>query len=229
MKSVGQEAVRDLLLLSLTAGSADAAGFLGLDHVFTSNMTGNLVLMGIELGQGQLLPATRVLYVLAIFFSGACLGAWLGRKYLQPDWPTLAFRLIGMEKIVLLLFGIGWFCLMDRNNIWTSHLLLALLALAMGLQSAAMGRLSAPGVATTAVTGTVTALATGAMSLLFIPESQVEQKEASRSRVKFQLGVVLLYGGGAALSGWLIVHFPRLAGCLPMLAVAFVAPIRPKP
>jgi len=47
MKNFGREATRDLLALSVVAGSADAAGFMGVGLVFTSNMTGNLVLLGI--------------------------------------------------------------------------------------------------------------------------------------------------------------------------------------
>jgi uncharacterized membrane protein YoaK (UPF0700 family) len=229
MKSLEQETVRDLLLLSLTAGSADAIGYLGLGHVFTSNMTGNVVLLGISLGQGDFVVTFRILYVVVIFIAGACLGAWLGRNLPEKDWPSLGFRLIGMERIVLLIFAIAWFLLADRIDGISSHGLLALLAIAMGLQSAAMGRLSAPGVATTAVTGTLTALATGSMNLLFMSHLPNDERMAARERVRFQLGVVLLYCGGAAIAGFLIVHFPHFAGCFPALMTAFVATGKSKP
>lgn len=42
-----------LVLLSLAAGCVDAVSYLGLNHVFTANMTGNTVLLGIALGQAQ--------------------------------------------------------------------------------------------------------------------------------------------------------------------------------
>jgi len=229
MKSVGQDAARDLLLLSLTAGSADAIGFLGLDRVFTSNMTGNLVLLGIHLGQGNFAAAVHIIYVLAFFISGVCLGAWLGRDLPEKDWPGLGRHLIGMEKVVLLLFALGWFWVVGTTSHLGSHIVLVLLAVAMGLQSSAMGRLSAPGFATTAVTGTITALATGTMNLLFLSAAQAEKKADHRERVWFQLRVVLLYGGGAALGGWLILHLPQWAGFFPLLAAAFVALGRPKP
>lgn len=47
---------RDLLLLGLTwsAGFLDAISFLGLGNVFTANMTGNTILLGIALGRGDL-------------------------------------------------------------------------------------------------------------------------------------------------------------------------------
>ena len=41
-----------ILILAWAAGSLDAIGYLGLGHVFTANMTGNAVLLGLALGQG---------------------------------------------------------------------------------------------------------------------------------------------------------------------------------
>jgi hypothetical protein len=48
-------AARDGLVLVLagTAGCVDAISYLGLGHVFTANMTGNTVLLGVSLGQLQ--------------------------------------------------------------------------------------------------------------------------------------------------------------------------------
>ena len=46
---------RDALLLILTwaAGNVDAIGYLALGCVFTANMTGNTVLLGLHLAQEQ--------------------------------------------------------------------------------------------------------------------------------------------------------------------------------
>jgi uncharacterized membrane protein YoaK (UPF0700 family) len=228
MKSLGREAARDLLLLSLTAGSADAVGYLGLGQVFTSNMTGNMVLLGIDLGQDHLASAGRALYVLAIFMLGLCLGAWLGKNLPEKQWSALAFRLIGLEKIALLVFGIGWFFITSKSHGAPAYGFLTLLALAMGLQSAAMYRLSAPGVGTTAITGTLTAFATGLMNLLFMTKIEINQRESNLQRVRFQLVVIFLYACGAALGGFLIMHVPRMAGSLPLLAAFFVTFNPPK-
>ena len=222
MKSLGRDAAQDLLLLSLTAGSADAIGYLGLGKVFTSNMTGNIVLLGIDLGQGHFDSAGRVLYVLVIFMLGLCLGAWLGKDLPEKQWPALAFRLIGLEKIALLIFGIAWFFMANKEGGLFFYGFLALLALAMGLQSAAMYRLSAPGVATTAITGTIAAFALGITNLLFQKAMEASQREASLQRIRFQLAVIFLYTFGATLGGFLILHAPYLAGFLPAFACAFV-------
>jgi uncharacterized membrane protein YoaK (UPF0700 family) len=216
MKAVDPVAVRDVLLLSLAAGSADAAGFIGLGHVFTSNMTGNTVLLGIAIGQGHIAAAARSLYVIVVFMLGAALAARIGRDVADEDWPRIATRLIGLEKIVLLLFAIGWTFLPRGTEAWDDGLL-ALLALAMALQSVAWTRLRAPGVGTTAITSTITALAMGIASLA-LPGTG----EASSARVGFHAGVVALYCLGAATSGLLIAHLVCLAGWVPITAALFV-------
>lgn len=228
MKTAGSDEARDLLLLSLAAGSADAVGYLGLGQVFTSNMTGNVVLLGIALGQGHFASAERGLFVLAIFMSGLGLGAYLGRHLPGKQWPALAFRLIGLEKIILLLFAIGWIGFAGRDTFLATHGLLALLALAMGLQSAALFRLSTPGIGTTAITSTLAALTAGLVSLLFVIPSEDPQREVHRRRATFHLIVILLYGCGAVIAGLLILHHLQLAGCFPLLATLFVAGSAPK-
>jgi uncharacterized membrane protein YoaK (UPF0700 family) len=216
MKAIDPVATRDVLLLSLAAGSADAAGFIGLGRVFTSNMTGNIVLLGIALGQGHLADAVRSLFVLAIFMLGVALGERLGRGVDNADWPRIAARLIGLEKIALLLFAAGW-TLLPHSHGPASFALLATLAIAMGLQTAALSRLGAPGVATTAVTSTLTALV---MGLVRVAESAAG---SSLQRLVFQGGVLGLYCGGAAVSGVLILFQPVLAGWMPLAAALFVS------
>jgi uncharacterized membrane protein YoaK (UPF0700 family) len=42
-----------VLLLACVAGSVDAVSYMSLGHVFTANMTGNTVLLGLALGQAE--------------------------------------------------------------------------------------------------------------------------------------------------------------------------------
>lgn len=216
MKSVEPGAVRDVLLLSIVAGSADAVGFLSLGHVFISNMTGNLVLLGIALGQGHLDDSLRSIFVLTVFMLGLALGVWQSRAVSDGDWPRLAARLIGIEARLLMLFAAGWLVpLMHDSD--CSYGLLATLTFAMGLQSAALSRLGAPGVGTTAITGTITALVTGLVVRVADPA-----QGSSRQRLAFQATVLALYCSGAAICGLLLVFYPALAGFVPLSAALFV-------
>jgi uncharacterized membrane protein YoaK (UPF0700 family) len=225
MKTIEQGVVRDLLFLSFAAGSADAAGYMGLGRVFTSNMTGNVVLLGIDIGEGHLLSAGRTVLVLATFILGVTLGAVLGQKVKERDWGRLAARIIGLEKIVLVLFAIGW--LMRAGSIHSpiDSTVLFLLTLAMGLQASAMNRLSAPGASTTAITGTLTVLIAGLVQMM-VPASP--PTENSWERIKFQSAMILLYCCGAAACGYLILHVPVFGGCLPALAILLVWPKIPR-
>src|SRR6266851_9068882 len=64
-----------LLVLTWAAGSVDAISYLGLGHVFTAMMTGNTVLLGLAIGQGEILAVLRSVLALAGFVAGAGIGA----------------------------------------------------------------------------------------------------------------------------------------------------------
>ena len=212
--------MEDLLILSFVAGGADAAGYLSLGHVFTSNMTGNVVLLGIALGQEQWRQAVRSAFVLVVFVGATFGGAWLARRAEEKAWPELARRVMSWEAAVLGAFALAWTFLWPANGTVASHLLILLLTLAMGLQSAALNRFSAPGVTTTAVTGTLTSLGGGLVQSFLLPGPTAG---SGMSRVSFQLMVVLLYCGGAVLTGFLLRHAPHGAGWVPGVLVAVVA------
>jgi uncharacterized membrane protein YoaK (UPF0700 family) len=219
MKNLGHEATRDLLLLSIVAGSADAAGFMGLGHVFTSNMTGNLVLLGIACGQGQWYDAGKTFYVLAFFCIGAFLGSRLARYFPDSAWQKLMKRLLVVEMILVLAFATGWTFTSETGRPVQFYWLAPLLVLAMGLQSAAMNRLAIAGVMNTAMTGTLTSFAAGLGSLWC--QSSTAAFEMRR-RLSKQLMVILLYCGGAAAGGIIILHASWAAGLLPAFCLLLV-------
>jgi hypothetical protein len=68
-----------VLLLGGVAGYLDAVGYLTLG-IFTANMTGNTVLLGMAIGQGHSPAMARVLVALAAFLAGAGTGAPLLRE-----------------------------------------------------------------------------------------------------------------------------------------------------
>ena len=218
MKTLGQGATRDLMLLSIVAGSADAAGFMS-GHVFTSNMTGNLVLLGIACSQGQWHAAGKTLYVLSLFVSGAIVGSRMARHFPDTAWQKLMKRLLTVEALLLLAFAVYWAFISEAART-TQFLWLALpLALAMGLQSAAMNRLTIAGVTNTAMTGTLTNFAAGLESVWFQGFSTGPE---IRRRIKMLLVVIVLYCGAAAVEGLLIFHAGWAMGFLPAF-FAFLA------
>src|ERR1700730_10245310 len=66
-----------LALLTFLTGLIDAASVLGLGHVFTANMTGNVVFLGFALGGAAGFSLGASLVALAAFMAGAVLGGVL--------------------------------------------------------------------------------------------------------------------------------------------------------
>jgi len=69
-----------LLLLTAVTGCVDAVSFLRLEHVFTANMTGNVVLLGFALGGVDDLSVIGSLLSLAGFLLGAYAGGRIVRR-----------------------------------------------------------------------------------------------------------------------------------------------------
>jgi uncharacterized membrane protein YoaK (UPF0700 family) len=148
-----------LLLLACSAGAIDAISYLGLGRVFTANMTGNTVLLGLALVQVDTQEALRASLALIGFFGGGVLGAWIVEKGPPAGlWPrTIA---LAVEWGFLVVFAVGWVYTGGKAETFAARApLIVLSALAMGVQSAAARRLEVSGIATTYITGTVTTLA----------------------------------------------------------------------
>src|ERR1700730_4742059 len=72
--SIEHPLVRALLVLTFTTGLVDAVSYLGLGHVFTANMTGNIVLLGFGIAGSGGLPVVAPLVSLGAFLAGAGAG-----------------------------------------------------------------------------------------------------------------------------------------------------------
>lgn len=146
-----------LLLLCLAAGMVDVIGFLGLGHVFTANMTGNIVLLGMAIGQSQELAVLRAGIALIGFIGGNILGAALlgeARSSKQDAWPRKVTLLLCAEWLLLLSFTL-WYGLGDTSPIQL-YGLITLLSCAMGLQTSVGRSLGIAGISTTVLTNNLT-------------------------------------------------------------------------
>jgi uncharacterized membrane protein YoaK (UPF0700 family) len=82
MQEASQERILPLLLYLFTAvtGLIDAVSYIALGHIFTANMTGNIVLLGFALAGVPGLSALRSLTAFTAFFVGALIGGRLAAK-----------------------------------------------------------------------------------------------------------------------------------------------------
>jgi uncharacterized membrane protein YoaK (UPF0700 family) len=221
-----------LLLLSLAAASVDAISYLGLGHVFTAMMTGNTVLLGLALAQGEVLAALRSILALIGFAIGVFVGAIIVERESDPaEWPAAVTAALIFETVILIVFA-TIFILLGNSRAGIVYLLIILSAVAMGMQSAAVRRLGVPGIATTFITGTLTSLMIDLLGWLRSIAARLPISNASSSnqvgripwdqRVGLLAGVVSLYCLGALIGGVLQVHSGPLAALFPLVAVMLV-------
>ena len=72
--------VATLGALTVVSGFVDAVSFLGLGHVFTANMTGNVVLLGFGIAGSAGLPVVAPLVSLLAFLAGAVVGGRMAAR-----------------------------------------------------------------------------------------------------------------------------------------------------
>jgi uncharacterized membrane protein YoaK (UPF0700 family) len=188
-------------------------------------MTGNTVLLGIAVFQnhGDLLhPAIS----LGCYAVGAVIGSYLtGDVPPGTFWSKAISWTLMLEALLLVAAEAGWIAIhLHANHSPGLNVLLATVALAIGLQSGAMVQLKIPGIVTTYITGTWTTLLSGLVGFARHERRQpTGQNLELEERLLMQAGVLSVYFLSAVLTGWLFRHLPLAVGALPALSLLVVA------
>jgi len=203
---------RDFLLVALTfaAGSVDAVALLRLD-VFTAVMTGNIVLLGLAVGQGAFGNALRSVIALVAYGVGVVVGARIvGAVAIESHWSPKVTRALAIEWVLQAAFLTGWVLTGAKPDGASAAALIAFSGVAMGIQ-AATARALAPGMSTTYVTGTLT----GLLSEL----SALGAVSGDRSR---RASIVVALALGAVAGALVLTVIPLLAPAIPLAVVGAV-------
>jgi uncharacterized membrane protein YoaK (UPF0700 family) len=147
-----------LLALTLTTGLIDAASYLGLGHVFTANMTGNVVLLGFGLANAGGLPVVAPLVSLGAFLLGASLGGRLGTGIAAKHERVVLLGVGGEVALLTLAAILAWVAHVKIYS-GSAYAIIALVALAMGMRNAIVRKLAVPDLTTTVLTLTLTGIA----------------------------------------------------------------------
>ena len=176
-----------MMALTLVTGVVDAVGYLGLDHIFTGNMTGNVVILAMALAGAANLPTLGPLVALGAFLLGAAVAGftlqsspkgWNRRVTLLLTAGCIA--LTGTAAISLIVEDVG------RQSIGV--IVAAVIAMHMGSQALIARHLGVRDMTTVVITSTMTSLA---------GESLVgKQRPRLLNR---RLGAVLAMFAGAAI------------------------------
>ena len=199
-----------LVLLTFGAGTTDIVGFLGMEKVFTANMTGNIVLFGLAAGEGNGADAARCGAATLAFAAGLFAGFLVaGRPSPGRVWPPRVTAVLGVVLALQTVFLAGWTLAAAEPRGGELLVLIVLSSTAMGAQTAAARTLPADGITTTFVTGTLTSMMGG---------FAVGQGGAAGLRT----AVILSLAAGAAVAGSLMAAAPVIAAALSPLVLTTV-------
>lgn len=151
------------ILLAMTAvtGIVDAVSFLALGHVFTANMTGNIVFLGFAIGGAPGVSIPRSLLALVSFFMGALLGGKMTAQMTQQDSGQTVLRAWFVEVFLLLTaatIAIGLTTPSEDHQLQLQGVIVTT-AISMGLRNAVVRKLGVADLTTTVLTLTITGLA----------------------------------------------------------------------
>jgi len=206
----GERALLGILLtLTLLSGLIDGVCYLGLGHVFTANMTGNVVVLGFAAAGAPGFSVTASLTSLLVFLGGAICGGRISKRVSRRS--RLLSAAITLEAIFVGAAAVVAFAASSVSGGWARYTTIAILAFAMGIRNAVIRRLAIPDMTTTVLTMTLTGLA--ADSTL---------AGGSNPRAARRIGSVLAMLIGAVIGASLFLH--RGAG-LPVAISAGAAAV----
>jgi uncharacterized membrane protein YoaK (UPF0700 family) len=224
MNTRPKQQIMTLIAIALTfaSGAADVTSFTRLGNVFTSVMTGNIVLFGLAIARGSLTLASHTVVSVAGYIAGVAGGTWIAHGFraagaaetgadpsradvlpAHVNWVLLA------ELILLAGFAAGWEISGASPAGWAQFCLLAALAAAMGVQSSAVRDMGLAEVSTTYLTGTLTALVASLVS---------PGKDTPHGLRRF--GVLIGLAAGASLCGLLVATAADAVPVLPLAALS---------
>ncbi|MFK0021609.1 YoaK family protein [Streptomyces sp. NPDC090798] len=207
-EATGVRLVVVLLSLTVVSGLIDAVSYLGLGHVFTANMTGNVVVLGFAAAgaPGFSIPHTST--SLACFLVGAAAGGRIAGRYggggSRRTWARVTLI---AEAVFVGASAVVAFAAPGATS--TTYALIALTAFAMGLRNATVRKLGVPDLTTTVLTMTLTGLA-----------SDSAAGDGSGRHSPRRTAAVVAMLAGATLGAWLVIHHGL---GLPLLLAAVLA------
>ena len=192
-----------LHVLTAVTGLVDAVSFFGFGHVFTANMTGNVVFLGFAAAGAPEVSMGRSSTSLAAFLVGAAFGGRLaatmaraGRRRWLLTVAVIEAGLLFAAAAVSLGIDIA-----SGQPLGRLYVVIGLTALAMGVRNATVRQLGVPDLTTTVLTLTLTGMA-----------AESSLAGGSNPRLRRRIVSVALMLGGAAIGTVLV----RMGIALPL-------------
>lgn len=203
------------LALAIIAGAVDGIGFLLLNHIFTSHVSGNTVSAAMQTAAGSWAQAWRHFEPVVIFFAAVVAGLALTDLLIAVKLARAFAVIAGIEAALLLAF----YFLARPEHQW----MVVFPSAAMGIQNAMLRRVGHHRVRTTFVTGMITNTAEG-----LVNGFQSAVRRDGKAREHF--GEFLFYGSiwfcfaiGGISGAFIDLHGGTVALLEPICALALLA------
>lgn len=204
------------LLLTFASGLVDIVGYLGVFHFFTAHLTGTTVQLGHNLVSHNWIDVFAAAAIVGAFVFGSVIGravieAGSRKKIRRVATLTLAAEavmLIGLAEVGIQFGGLQAHANATIKPYWS----LAVLAAAMGMQTATLTGIGPLTVHTTFVTGMLNKIAQLVSHIGFRTfdlvrgksreAKMIERRNEDIKAVAFLVAIWIFYVGGAAFGTW---------------------------
>ncbi len=235
--------------MTWAAGFVDLVGYFSLYGIYTANMTGNTVAMARHLSLLDWAGVVRRGWPILAFVFGLILGAFIyeaeDRRKIKVPFPPA----IGLEALLIAIFiaaaiGTGFKADIPPQPALKFFAMVALLAVAMGLQNVVLRKVGGLNLYTTFVTGSLVKFAENLSVYLFWFHDRTRYRIRSRllkvirvsprtvplQHAALTLGLWLAYLIGAVCGGVSIQRWALLGMLAPfsvLTAIALYGAFRP--
>jgi uncharacterized membrane protein YoaK (UPF0700 family) len=198
-KGLTADSILPYVLLGMTAvtGLVDAVSFLSLGHVFTANMTGNIVLLAFASTGVPQVSLARSITALLGFLGGAVVGGRIMAGASAAVQLRAASSVFALEIIFLVgatLAALGY-SVVSSPYFLQLYAMIAFTAIAMGMRNAAVRKLAVPDMTTTVLTLTITGIA-----------ADSSLARGTNPRLQRRIAAVVAMFAGAALGSIALRH-----------------------
>jgi len=198
------------ILLALSGGAMDAYSYICRDEVFANAQTGNMLLLGVHLAQGEWAEALQYFCPVLLFTAGIILSIVIRRS------PRREQRLHWRQATVLfeaaVLFGV---CFMPQSANLIAN---SLISLACGIQLESFGKIRGSAIATTMCIGNLRTATENLCAYIQRRESALLKKAA------LYYGIIVCFVIGAVIGNFAVKAAGEYALmlCSALLIIVFV-------
>lgn len=224
-------------VLGAVGGAVDAAGFLVLFGLFTAHISGNTTGLGVAVGTADWQEAAKRFFMIPVFVASTAAAVAVSDTALRRDGSRAGqaralWLLLVVEAALVVVFTVSASTFGTNTDFAVDSAAFFFIgtaaAMAMGVQNAALRRVSGLAVHTTFVTGQLTEAAVsfvhwrhavGALRRAGDAEEQEHlrsARDAARASLNLSVAVWCAYLAGGISSAWLVVNVSRWIVLVPV-------------